>query len=112
MPVDVKPEMPEQRRKWLVAEARSAPADREQLLYHFLPSIFGYGDLETLSIGIEYLYHADKAVSAATAKYLRDYYTAAQLVPALRNIEQRKGKNHQADELLRSVGQTAIKMDE
>src|SRR2546421_1798383 len=49
-PVVVKAGSDQQRRTWLTEKRRSAPTDREALLYDFLPSIFGYGDPDALQI--------------------------------------------------------------
>lgn len=103
-PVDLKPARPEQRRKWLLAQAQAAPTSREDLLYDFLPSIFGYGDSEALNLALKYLYFADSSVSSATAGYLRDYYTASQLIPILQREEQQRGKNRTVDRLLDTIG--------
>ena len=103
--VEVKPGTEEQRRKWLLAQAAAAPTDREGLLYDFLPSIFGYGDSVTLPIALKYLYHPDESVSATTTGYLRDYYAASELIPALHRIEQQRGANRNVDRLLRDLGE-------
>ena len=107
--VEVKPGTAEQRRKWLLAQAASAPTDREGLLYDFLPSIFGYGDSAALDIALRYLYHPDEWVSAATAGYLRDYYAASELIPALHRIEQQRGTNRNVDRLLSDLGEKPTK---
>ena len=41
----------------------------------------------------QYLYHRDTWVSSAASEYLRDYYPAGELGPALQQIEKRQGKN-------------------
>ena len=72
-------------------------------MYDFLPSIFGYGDSDALEIGLKYLYHSDPSVAAETAGYIRSYYTASELIPALLELEQQRGKNRFIDELLRDL---------
>jgi hypothetical protein len=103
VPVELKPGTAERRRAWLQAQVRAAPTDRETLLYDFLPSIFGYGDPETLAIGVKYLYSPESAVASAAEGYLRTYYTPAQLIPAIVRAQQARGRNVQADRLLRNL---------
>jgi hypothetical protein len=103
-PVELKPGSAVQRREWLLRKRRSAPTDRESLLYDFLPSIFGYGDPETLRIGLPYLYHSDPSVRGAAAEYLRNYHSASELIPALENIEQQRGRNRILEQLLIDLG--------
>ena len=93
----------EQRRKWLRDQANNAPSDREGLVYDFLPSIAGYGDPAVLGILLKYLYHRDTWVSSAASEYLRDYYPAGELGPALQQIEKRRGKNKNVEQLLRDL---------
>jgi hypothetical protein len=97
----------EQRRLWLRQMRRSAPTDRESLLYDFLPSIFGYGDSEALEIGLEYLYNADAQVVRSAAGYLRDYYAASELIPALRKVEEQRGTSTAVEQRLVDVGDKA-----
>jgi hypothetical protein len=92
-----------QRRKWLRAQAATAPSDREALIYDFLPSIFGYGDTATLRIALKYLYHPDAFISGATVAYLRDYYAGSALVPALEQTVTRRGTNRTVNELLQDL---------
>lgn len=103
MPIRVGAGSEEQRRKWLKAKLATSSSDRETLVYDVLPSVFGYGDAATLSIALKYLYHPDAAVSGATGAYLRDYYAASALVPALEQIVKRKGANRNVDQLLRDL---------
>ncbi len=103
-PIAVKAGSEEQRRKWLRAQAAAAPCDHEGLIYDFLPSIFGYSDTAALRIALKYLYHRDAWVAGAAAGYLRDYYAASELVPALREIEKQIGANRNVDGLLRDLG--------
>jgi hypothetical protein len=105
-PVVLKPGTKEQRRKWLLARAQSAPADREGLLYDFLPSIFGYGDPEALNIALKYLWHPDEWVWRSTAGFLANYYAASDLIPALRRAQRGRGKNGNVDQLLRDIGES------
>src|SRR5262245_9589003 len=107
-PVELKAGTDEQRRKWLTKKAGSAPTDREGLVYDFLPSIFGYGDSEALSIGTKYLYHSDASVSSSTAGYLRNDYSTSELIPALQRAEEQRGKNQIVDQLLRDIGANRV----
>jgi hypothetical protein len=104
IPVVVNPGTEEQRRRWLFAQAKAAPTDHEQLLYDFLPSIFGYGDSETLTIALSYLYSGDESIKGATAGYLRSYYAASELIPALRQVERKRGKSRVLEQLLNDIG--------
>ena len=107
-PNRTKPGTKEQRRKWLLAQSRAAPSDREQLLYEFLPSIFGYGDPEALILALDYLYSKDISLGSATAGYLRSYYSASELIPVLRRAQQTRGKNHSLEQLLDDIAGTGI----
>jgi hypothetical protein len=102
-PIQVKAGTGEQRRKWIQARAAAAPCDPETLVYDFLPSIFGFGDTAALTIALKYLYHPDATVSGVTAAYLRDYYTASELLPALDRILRQKGANPRVSELRSSL---------
>ena len=81
----------------------NAPLDREGLVYDFLPSISGYGDPVVLGILLKYLYHRDAWVSSAASEYLRDYYSAGELVRALEQIVKRRGMNKNVEQLLRDL---------
>ncbi|MCC6590934.1 MAG: hypothetical protein IT168_29865 [Bryobacterales bacterium] len=67
-----------------------------------MPSIFGYGDGEALQIGLRFLYSHDPHVASAAAGYLRDYYPASQLIPALQRLQQQTGNNQKLNQLLTS----------
>jgi hypothetical protein len=102
--IEVKAASLEDRRKWISEKAASAPTDVESLLYEFLPSIFGYSDAEALEIGLPYLYHQHASVAHSTAGYLRNYYAASTLVPALQRLERQRGKNQIVSDLLGEIG--------
>lgn len=75
----VKPGTAAKRATWFAARVAAAPTDQEQLVYDFLPSIFGYGDAEALRIGLKYLNNPDPVVAGWAAAFLREYYPAATL---------------------------------
>jgi hypothetical protein len=80
------------------------PLDRESIVYDFLPSILGYGDVEALNAGLKFLYNEDQYVANSAAGYLRDYYPASELIPALQRLQQRRGKNQIVQQLLSDIG--------
>jgi hypothetical protein len=103
-PIELNAGSPEQRQKWLAEKTKSIPLDRESIVYDFLPSIFGYGDAEALEVGLKLLYNADQYVANSAAGYLRDYYPASELIPALQHLQQRRGRNQIVQQLLSDIG--------
>jgi hypothetical protein len=102
--IELKAGSPEQRQNWLAEITKSTPLDRESIVYDFLPSIFGYGDVEALNVGLKFLYNDDQYVANSAAGYLRDYYPASELIPALERLQQRRGKNQIFQQLLSDIG--------
>ena len=83
------------------------PLDRESIVYDFFPSIFGYGDVEALNVGLKFLYNEDQYVANSAAGYLRDYYPASELIPALQRLRQHRGRNQIVQQLPSDIGGNA-----
>ena len=103
IPIELKAGTSEQRQQWLMDKMKSAPTDRESIMYDLLPSIFGYGDAAALNTGLKFLYNQDPDVANAAAGYLRDYYSASQLIPALQRLQQQRGTNPILTQLLKDL---------
>lgn len=108
-PIEVKAGNPAQRRKWLREKRLSPPTDREELVYDFLPSIFGYGDPEALQIGLAYVYNPDMTVSGWAGVYLRDYHAASEFIPLLKKLKGERGSNEVVDRLLTDLGESGAR---
>ena len=101
--ITVLPASPGQRQEWLAKLVAKAPSGTEELLYDFLPSILGYGDLDALRIAIGYLYHPDEQVRRYTMDWLATYYDASTLAPALQYLMRTNGTNRETERLLREA---------
>ena len=98
-PIQVLPENPGERRRWLTEQSAHPPTATADLLSDFLPGILGIPDKHSLDILREYLYHPDRLVRSY-AMYGLTYWPPQESTASVWELVQAKGPSDAAVDFL------------